>query len=166
MLKKPVTPLKLWQKIFHLADYMHEICSSVHSPEEIKTFHDMPLSQINMIKRVRKLTRNEPEGISLKALAQDLGISAAAASEQVNILVNKDLLCREASTLDRRAICLKLSQTAVDKFNKVEQFLDIKTGKFLEEITPEDAAELGILLDKFINKMESIRENSHHEDTI
>ena len=163
MATKPTPPKKLWKLIFQLADCLHQTCSSVHSPEESKRFHDMPLSQIHMIKKVRMLTLEEPGGINLKLLAQELGISAAAASEQVNILVNKGMLCREPSPLDRRAVCIKLSTDAFDKFNKVERYLDHKTEEFLKEISPAEAEMLTSLLDKYIYKMESLKASLPHE---
>ncbi len=163
MAEKVNHSLKLWNKIFQLSDYFHETCSSVHTPEEIKSFHDMPLSQIHMVKKVRKLTSDVPEGISLKLLAQELDISAAAASELVNILVNKGLLSREPSPLDRRAVCIKLSESAENKFDRVGRFLDMKTDEFIKDITLDEAMMLSTLLDKFIKKMESIKESMPHE---
>ncbi|MDD3118033.1 MAG: MarR family transcriptional regulator [Victivallales bacterium] len=149
--------------IFMLGDIFHESCNNIHTPEEVKAFHNMPISQVNLIKIVRKMTSDAPEGISLKTLAGELGVSAAAASEQVNVLVSKKLLCRRSSVSDRRAICIKLSDEAEKKFKQVEDYLDLKTEEFIREITPEETALLMVLLEKFIKKMTILKERAIYE---
>lgn len=149
--------LKTWEKIFHLSDELHLACDDVHSPEEVKKFHEMTISQIKLIKTVMFFTADEPAGIGLKALAQELGVSPASMSEQVNVLVNKGLLEREQSKNDRRAVCIRLSDYTVKIIEKVNEYLDRKTAEFLKEINPGEAALLDALLDKFIQKIESIK---------
>ena len=156
-------PKKIWKLIFDLTDCFHESCRNVHTPEEIKKFHNMPISQITLIRKVRKMTWNEPEGIRLKQLAQELNISAAAASEQVDILVRKGLLVRRPCRTDRRAICLTLSEETKNKFFRVEKFLDLKTEEFFKAITPDEAALLSTLLEKFINQMAILKARTNHE---
>ena len=51
----------------------------------------------------------ENEGISLKKLADTMGITSSAATQQVNNLVKKGYLVREENSVDRRLLKIRLS---------------------------------------------------------
>ena len=57
-----------------------------------------------------KLLDMNPEGISLKTLSRKLHVTPGAASEMVDLLVNKGLVTREQSKSDRRAICINFPE--------------------------------------------------------
>lgn len=146
-------PVRLWQKIFLLSDELRNLCNDVHSPKQVKVFFEMTLSQVNLIKKIKVLTVAEPSGIGLKALAQELEVSAAAVSEQINVLVKKGLVVREPCQTDRRAVRIKLSGYMTGVINKVEEYLDLKTAEFMREVKTEDAAVLDAMLDRLLVKM-------------
>ena len=61
------------------------------------------------------------EGIGIKELAAQLGISSSAATQIVDGLVAKGFLNRQPSLEDRRALCLSLPEGARQQIEAMEQ---------------------------------------------
>ena len=85
-------------------------------------------SQQRLLREVALLTTPDAPGISLKSLAEDLNLSSSAVSVMVEMLVQKKILERKASDVDRRQVLIRLSDAAweaVDMFDKqCSAFLD------------------------------------------
>jgi len=58
--------------------------------------------------------------ISIKDLANLLGITSSASTQIVDGLVKKELLLRERNTEDRRILDIELSDKAISKFNSIK----------------------------------------------
>ena len=97
-------------------------------------------SQLRMINRIYELTRQCPEGIQLKELAQVLKITPAATSEMVETLVRRGALERRVSPNDRRAMALRLTPELEKLFQISIDHLDKHLQRFLTGITDEEAA--------------------------
>lgn len=69
----------------------------------------LPPKQNLMLRTVRKMCANTPEGISLTALAKRLGVSAPTASVMVDTLVELGYLERKIAMHDRRVRRIKLT---------------------------------------------------------
>lgn len=68
-----------------------------------------PAQQV-MLKAVKVMTAEKPDGITLKELAESLSLTPGSTSEVVDTLVRKDALERNPNPNDRRAISIKLSE--------------------------------------------------------
>lgn len=97
-------------------------------------------SQLRMINRIYELTRRSPEGIQLKKLAQVLNITPAATSEMVETLVKRGALERRVSTIDRRAMALRLSPDLEELFKISIDQLDCHLTQFFDGIPEAEAA--------------------------
>ena len=73
---------------------------------------DVSRAQGNTVIATKQLCDEHPEGISLKTLAETMGVTAAAASVMVDLLVSKNLLARSRSEDDRRAVLVRLTPEA------------------------------------------------------
>lgn len=82
------------------------------SPEVADKAFSLTVSQAGIFRKVRVLEENSGCGVSLKTLAEALNISPAAASEAVDILVGKKVLCRKRSSHDRRSVEIAVSEAA------------------------------------------------------
>lgn len=69
-------------------------------------------SQQRLLREVALLTAPESPGISLKNLAAELNLSSSAVSVMVELLVQKKILERRASEVDRRQVLISLSDAA------------------------------------------------------
>ncbi len=74
---------------------------------------DVTRAQGNTVIAIKQLTDEQPEGVTLKKLAETIGVTPAAASVMVDLLVSKKMIKRTRSKNDRRAILVRLTpQTA------------------------------------------------------
>lgn len=65
---------------------------------------------------VKELTSQEPEGISLKTLAQHLNMAMSATSAMVDHMVQKQLLQRAPALQDKRAVRITLTAEGESEF--------------------------------------------------
>ncbi|MCX6808229.1 MAG: MarR family transcriptional regulator [Candidatus Berkelbacteria bacterium] len=66
------------------------------------------------------IVKHQPSGISLKELAQKLGITSSGATQLIAGLIEKNFLTREQSVEDQRAIIIKLSKEGESKIGEVK----------------------------------------------
>ena len=92
------------------------------------------------------------EGMGIKELASLLGISPSATTQLVDSLVNKNLLDRQPSPGDRRALCLTLPE---ESHRQIEVIREKKLARLEYLFSPLSDPEFDVLLellDKIINK--------------
>lgn len=131
-----------------MSDTVDELRSRV-GHAEVKLWTGLTFNQLRMIKNVCTLTRDNPEGITLKLLAETLQITPAAASEMVDALVRKNMLRREHNQQDRRAIAIKLSEPCQERFSKYDQHFFQLTEDFCKTLPAEDVGKFGQMLSAF-----------------
>lgn len=132
----------------NMSDTVDELRSRV-GQAEVKLWTGLTFNQLRMIKSVFTLTRDNPEGITLKVLAETLQITPAAASEMVDALVRKNMLQREHNQQDRRAIAIKLSEQCQERFSKYDQHIQQWTVDFCKTMPPEDVDKFAQMLNAF-----------------
>ena len=98
------------------------------------------LSQMRTIRVLYALTREMPDGVQLKVLAERLGVTPAAASEMVDMLVRKGALLRHSDPTDRRAVLLQVGDTLLERFDKCEKKILQLTRNFLNTLSAEEVA--------------------------
>lgn len=84
---------------------------------------DLTETQGNMVITVRRLCDVRPEGVTLRTLAETVGVTPAAASVMVDLLVKKKVLKRSKSKSDRRAILIRLTPDTAALFDISERTL-------------------------------------------
>ncbi len=101
---------------------------------------DVTRAQARTIIAVRQLSETSPEGVTLKKLADTTGVTAAAASVMVDLLVKK-MLKRTRSKSDRRSVLIRLDQDTATLFEITEQSLRQSVTSIGEELGPEKLRE-------------------------
>ena len=111
----------VWRDLFRIVDGMR-----VHNSDaQDKIFYRLTFNQLRMIHRVYTYqNEHNSRGISLKALAERLGITPAAASEMVDTLVRKGVLTRSVDPVDRRAISIIVADELQMRFRATEEAYD------------------------------------------
>ena len=84
---------------------------------------EMTETQANTVIAIRQLCERSPEGVALKTLAERMGVTPAAASVMVDLLVKKKVLKRTKSKNDRRGVLIRLTPDTADLFEVSEQSL-------------------------------------------
>jgi DNA-binding MarR family transcriptional regulator len=102
---------------------------------------DLTETQGNTVIAIRQLCERSPEGVTLKKLAETMGVTAAAASVMVDLLAKKKMLKRTRSKSDRRAVVIRLTPDTAGLFEISEQNL-LQTFVSLEDsLGPETLLE-------------------------
>lgn len=109
--------MQVWQK-------QHNVAAALQSQvkDEVRALagevlaEKLPPKQNVMLGTVRHMCENKPEGVSLTALAQYLGVSAPTASIMVDTLVDLGYLERQTAPHDRRARRIRLTPMAEDRY--------------------------------------------------
>lgn len=78
--------------------------------------------------------------VSVKELAEILRLDKSGVSRTVEELVRKDYVERKPSTEDRRYVVLNLTLKGKDRFNKIENDMNLKFKEILDKI-PVDKRE-------------------------
>jgi DNA-binding MarR family transcriptional regulator len=94
-------------------------------------------TQGNTVIAVRKLCEDSPDGVTLKRLAETMGVTPAAASVMVDLLVKKKALKRTKSKADRRAVLIRLTPDMSDLFDISDQNLLQSFASLREILGPE-----------------------------
>ena len=90
-----------------------------------------------MVRTVFELTRATGNGVALKEVARDLGTTAAAASEMVDVLVRKNILARNQDPSDRRQVQIRLVPELQDHFRGIEAQFSELTAEYASALPPE-----------------------------
>lgn len=86
------------------------------------------------------------EGVSVKDLAEIIGVTPGAITQFVNTLVERDLVLREDDPNDRRLVRLKLTQTAKEQFKQLRKDYLASATRLFGVVSNE---ELQLLIDIF-----------------
>jgi len=125
----------LWRNIFALSDAM----KSMHADSRrVSVFYQITLSQLKMVNTVFRLTGATGAGVALKEVAKELGTTAAAASEMVDVLVRKNILARNQDPADRRQIQIQLVPELQKHFRGIEAQFTGLTAEYLSALGPEE----------------------------
>ncbi|HEB50564.1 MAG TPA: MarR family transcriptional regulator [Desulfobulbus sp.] len=96
---------------------------------------DLSVAQLDLLMSVR--SQGE---VSLGGLAALLGVSPPSASVMVEKLVERGLLIRERSTVDRRKVMIRVSPGESERLDRMEQRLLASFVELVEEVGMETAA--------------------------
>lgn len=126
---------QMWRDLFDVTDGMKMIHSD---SKRLSLLFQVTVSQLKMIRIVYELTRVSENGVPLKVLARNLGTTAAAASEMVDVLVRKKILERKQDPADRRQVQIRLVPELHAHFVQVEGRFTVCTEAFLQTLSPAE----------------------------
>ncbi|MBN1631894.1 MAG: MarR family transcriptional regulator [Thermoleophilia bacterium] len=133
-------PKSIWQLTEDVLELLRSRSSAaVHRERrsDLLWLDDLTETQGNTVIAIRQLCEHSPEGITLKKLAETMGVTPAAASVMVDLLVKKKMLRRTKSKNDRRAVLIRLTPDTEGLFEISERSL-LHTFMNLEEsVGPE-----------------------------
>ncbi len=112
-------------------------------PMRLQVWEEMGINfpQLRILFRVRA-----HPGIDLRTLAEHMGISASAASQQVDRLVDRDFLVRKDDPLDRRRLSLELSERGQQATGEISRASRGFLEAALSSLSDKDLADLHRIL--------------------
>lgn len=126
---------QLWRNMFAVSDNMKTIYAD---SRRVSMFYQVTVSQLKMVRTVYDLTSLSGTGVALKSVAQNLGTTAAAASEMVDMLVRKKILERTQDPEDRRQVRIRLVPELYEHFKRIEEHFTDLTAEFVATLSPEE----------------------------
>ena len=120
------------------ADELRDYWLGAQSAQAVKEIMSLSISQQRMMRKVWRMNMDQPDGVMLKELAEQLSLSCSAVSVMVDAMVKRGILVREPSRDDRRKVMIRVSEGGL-KFARVyEQFFDGVCQEFASEQSKED----------------------------
>lgn len=126
---------QLWRNVFAVSDNMKTIYAD---SRRVSMFYQVTVSQLKMVRTVYDLTSLSGTGVALKSVAQNLGTTAAAASEMVDMLVRKKILERTQDPEDRRQVRIRLVPELYEHFKRIEEHFTDLTAEFVATLSSEE----------------------------
>ena len=102
---------------------------------------DIALGQKITFSRIRVLTYlAQAQGglVSIRDLAEELGVTSGGVSQMVDSLVKSDMVCRTASKDDRRVVYLSISESAKKRLDVLSKFLHDRVAMAMATIPEHD----------------------------
>ncbi|MBN1632208.1 MAG: MarR family transcriptional regulator, partial [Thermoleophilia bacterium] len=133
-------PKSIWQLTEDVLELLRSRSSAaVHTERrpDLLWLDDLTETQGNTVIAIRQLCEESPEGVTLKKLAETMGVTPAAASVMVDLLVKKRILRRTKSKNDRRAVLIRLTPDTVGLFEISERSLLQTFASLQDSLGPE-----------------------------
>lgn len=137
----------LWKKLFRTIEMIrnYNTKSAIYRPEK-----EISMTQVQIIGCVLFAPKQQ---VRVCEIADELGITPGAVSQQVERLVQIDLLVRKTDPNDRRAVCITLSEKGVELNRKLEVFFGDLFQRILGDVSPDKLAVFSELLDIMLERM-------------
>lgn len=121
--------------ILDLLNDMRNKCICID--EELIATHNITLAEYNFF-----LAYDEHKILKSERISKELNISLSRVSRIIDRMVLNDLIIRETSSMDKRAINLKLSEKGLALYNKIKHKRIECENSIREKLSKEDSLEL------------------------
>lgn len=106
--------------------------------------------------RIRVLTylaQAQGEQVSIRDLAEELGVTSGGVSQMIDSLVKSDMVCRTTSKEDRRVVYLSISESAKKRLEMISLYLHDRMERAMNKLAKEDRARLAESLRKVLEAL-------------
>jgi DNA-binding MarR family transcriptional regulator len=133
------------ESLLHDVASLYARASRVMDPVRLRVWEEMGITfpQLRILFRVR----GRP-GIDVRGLAEELGISPSAVSQQVDKLVQRGMLKRAEDPDDRRHVRLDLTQTGQQAAGEISRATHVMVESVLSGLSDAELRDLHRLLSR------------------
>ena len=106
--------------------------------------------------RIRVLTylaQAQGEQVSIRDLAEELGVTSGGVSQMIDSLVKSDMVCRTTSKEDRRVVYLSISESAKKRLDHISSYLHDRMERAMSKLAKNDRAQLADSLRKVLEAL-------------
>ena len=119
LMKNKKRPHLLFRKLLEIMDDLRrESIKAIKESDKAKMYN-LTVRQGSAISQLKLMMEEEPQGVSLKALAKRMQMTIPASSLMVEALVNKQYVQRIPNPDDRRSVLISLTESGIELFNSV-----------------------------------------------
>ena len=151
MIKEPLD--EAFMLLFEIVDKLSQKGLSTSAKKNVALLESLSVRQQKTLFAVITMTKLNPTGINLKDLAARMGITVPAASVLVESMVQRGFLEREINPNDRRAVCIRISETGQQIFEVIHQEMTVQVNKLIAVITPEERETFKTIVEKFYKEL-------------
>ncbi len=137
--------------LFQLIDDIRRDCLKKTPLTRQKKLMGLSVRQASALSNVEILTRNEPQGIALKTLAQNMQMTVPATSLLVENMVTKGFLERTPNPYDRRAVCIRISADGEEFIQDMRRHVAMELAKSVTILTPAEHDALESIVQKLVS---------------
>lgn len=148
---------EFWEVCIECTDRMKDQAIRMFASQFHGMANDITIAQMKVIQAVMKLVEQQPEGPTLRNVADYLGITPGATSTAIDLLVRNGILLRQINPNNRRAVCILPSNELVDLRKKLTEHFKLLFDRALEQLSEEErksCLKAGNLIEKYINNYE------------
>ncbi len=138
----------------------------MQSMHRLKKMQPWPMTALSrgeffMLHKISHLVEKEQNnpGAKISKLSKATDMSKPAVSQMLNSLENKGFIERILTKEDRRVVYVNLTEKGTKVLKKAHTEMDNLLRQMLEELGPEDTAELTRIADKLFKILEKIKKN-------
>ena len=148
---------RFWKALMPLADLLGEFSAP---RSDIQKYSDLSIRQIKTLKTIWYIQEKNPQGTTLKNLAEEIRLTPGTMSELVDSLVRRNLLARVQNPQDRREVRITLTDESLAVINSSIRNMDRISRELLEEL-PEAARPVLIeSLEKILDTLNKRKEKA------
>ena len=148
---------RFWKALMPLADLLGEFSAP---RSDFQKYSDLSIRQIKTLKTIWYIQEKNPQGTTLKNLAEEIRLTPGSASELVDSLVRRNLLARVQNPNDRREVRITLTEESITVINASIRNMDMICLELLEELPESDRGVLISGLETILNNLNKRKEKS------
>ena len=130
---------------------------------DFNAISSLSISQQRMLRKVWRMTREHPEGVMLRELADKLSLSCSAVSVMVDSMVKRGILTRQPSRDDRRKVLIRISDGGMAFSRAYNDMFRALCREFAGTRAPEDMAVFMDVLKNFISYLYNKNEEKQED---
>ena len=129
---------EFWEVCIECTDRMKDQAIKMFASQFHGMANDITIAQMKVIQAVIKLVEQQPEGPTLRNVADYLGITPGATSTAVDLLVRNGILLRQINPNNRRAVCILPSQNLVELRKKLTEHFKFLFDRALNQLSEDE----------------------------
>ena len=149
--------LQFCRELIETVDAIQRSVLDRRSADEINLFMRLSITQARMVRTIVSMTRDNPDGIPLKGLAERLDLSSSAVSVMVDNLVRKGILERLPSPRDRRMVLIRLGESGQKSVAACESDLVAVVKEAFQNETEADQRSFCEMLSRFHDHIRNMK---------
>lgn len=146
--------LVLWKKLFRTIEMIRNYNARVCRAKRPRK--DITITQVQIISCVLFAPGQR---VRVRDIADELGLTPGAVSQQVDRLVKMDFLDRRADEHDRRAVCITLSENGRELNRELEVFFSTLFDRLLAGVSDKNLKVFSSILDVMQKRVTQERMN-------
>ena len=144
------SPHLLFRQLLEILDKMRRDSIKILNSPTKKEMYGLTMRQGSAISQLKLMLEEEPEGVSLKDFAKRMQMTIPATSLLVESMVNKGFMVRDTNPNDRRAVCIKLTETGWKLFHDVYARFHDEINRRAQSLTKEELATFSKIVEKMV----------------